>query len=113
MRGLVDPQGGQPSLSLAVTLSAEGVPGEGFCRDAGDKVVAVSEALLSAYRETLSSWCQSLMAGQGGKSTPVGLMRLAGRQHYVTICRIGDGFMAAGVPFDAAEFARSMSDNRL
>ena len=112
VRGLVDPQGGQQPLSLAVALSAEGVPGEGFCRDAGDKVVAVSEALLSAYRETLSSWCQSLMAGQGGKSTPVGLMRLAGRQHYVTICRIGDGFMAAGVPFDAAEFARSMSDNR-
>ena len=112
LRDLVAPREGAPVLSLAVALTSDGEPGEGFCRDAGGKVVAVSPAWLAVYRETLSAWCQSLSAGQGGESPPVGLMRLAGRQHYVTICRSDDGFVAAGVPFEAEEFARSMSDNR-
>ena len=112
LRDLVAPHDSDSVLSLAVWLSPEGEPGEGFCRDAGGNVVAVSPAWLAAYRDTLAAWCQSLAAGQGGESTPVGLLRLAGRQHYVTICRSGSGFVAGGVPFEAEEFARSMNDNR-
>ena len=111
-RDMVAPRGGSSALSLAVSLSAAGEPGEGFCRDSKGDVVAVPGAWLAPYRETLAVWCQSLSSGQGGESTPVGLLRLAGRQHYVTICRDGGGFVAAGVPFEADEFARSMSDGR-
>ena len=111
VRDLVAPQGRSSTLSLALRLSDGGEPGEGFCRNARGEVVPVRAGWLLAYRDTLSAWCRSLANGRGGESTPVGLLRLAGRQHYVTICRSGDGFLAAGVPFEAAEFARSMNDN--
>ena len=112
VRDLVAPEGRTAVLSLAVRLSVGGVPGEGACRDAQGMVKAVAPSQLDAYLDTLVAWCRSLAEGRGGTSTPVGLLRLAGWQHYVTIRRLGDGFLAVGVPFDAAEFARSMSDNR-
>ena len=112
LRDLVVSDGRPAVLSLAVRLSADGEPGEGFCRDVHGKAHEVAPKHLAVYRETLADWCQSLSEGRGGASTPVGLLRLVGRQHYVTIRGFGDGFLAVGVPFDAAEFARSMSDNR-
>ena len=111
VRRLVSPEDRAPSLSLAVKLSDSGKPGEGFCRDVGGEVVPVTPSRLAIYHDTIAAWCQALAAGQGGESVPVGLMRLAGRQHYVTICRTGGSLLAVGVPFDADEFARSMSDN--
>ena len=111
VRDLVSPSGRQSVISLAVRLSDDGEPSDGVCRTMRGEVAPVPPSRLSAYRETMSAWCQSLSAGLGGGSTPVGLVRLAGRQHYVTICRLGDAFFLVGVPFDADEFARSMSDN--
>ena len=111
VRDLVDPKGRSSVLSLAVRLSAGGVPEEGACRDAQGRVRAVAAGQLSAYGATLAAWCRSLAERRGGKSTPVGLLRLGGRQHYVTVRPLGGGFIMVGVPFDAAEFARSMNDN--
>ena len=111
VRGLVSPKDRAPSLSLAVRLSDDGEPGEGFCRGVGGDVVPVTPSRIAIYRDTIAAWCQSLAVCRGGEPIPVGLMRLAGRQHYVTICRTGGELLAVGVPFDADEFARSMSDN--
>ena len=111
VRGLVSPKDRAPSLSLAVRLSDDGEPGEGYCRGVGGDVVPVTPSRIAIYRDTIAAWCQSLAVCRGGEPIPVGLMRLAGRQHYVTICRTGGELLAVGVPFDADEFARSMSDN--
>ena len=111
-RDLVAPADRPVTLSLAMLLSSAGEPCEGFVRDSRGEVAAVVPDRLAVYRETLAAWCRSLAAGQGGTSSPVGLLRLAGRQHYVTLRRSGEGFLAVGVPFDTDEFARSMSDNR-
>ncbi|MBR3221730.1 MAG: response regulator [Kiritimatiellae bacterium] len=108
-RELVAPGG---VLSLAVELSSAGEPGSGFYRNVQGVVTEIAPEQLAVYRETLVAWCRSIAAGQGGASAPVGLLRLAGQQHYVTLRRFGDGFLAVGVPFDAGEFARSMNDNR-
>ena len=112
VRKLVAPEGRDGVLSLAMELSASGVPRAGVCRDARGAVVGIVPRHVAVYREPLAAWCRRLASGQGGKAAPVGLLRIGGRQHYVTVCRRGDGFLAAGIPFDPSEFARSMGDNR-
>ena len=111
-RELLSPHGRPSDLSIAVSLSADGKPGKGVCRDAKGEVLDVSPGQLAVYGETLSAWCRSLSAGRGGESRPIGLMRVAGRQHYVTVRRAGDSFLVAGVPFSTEDFGRSMGGSR-
>lgn len=112
VRDLLSPGVRHEPLSLAIRLSRDGQPGEGACRDVRGEIVSVSARQISIYREMLAAWCRNLEKGQGGMSMPVGLLRLADRQHYVTLHPLVDGFLAVGVPFEAAAFAHAMRNNR-
>ena len=110
--GLVSPRDRSSVLSLAVELSSAGKPVCGMCRGAQGEVSVLQAEQLDVYGETLASWCGSISAGRGEESKPVGLVCLAGRQHYVTVRSVGDGFLLAGVPFDAEGLSGSMGGER-
>ena len=111
-RGLLSSDAAAPVLSLAVSLSPDGKPAGGVCRAPDGRLVDVPKAQFDVYRETLAAWCGSLSAGRGDGSNPIGLMRIAGQQHYVTVRRVGGSFAVLGVPFSAYDFGRTMGGSR-
>ena len=87
--------------SLALTLSADGRLLEGCCTHGNGETIR--EADLAPYRGILSGWCRQMSSDSAFR--PVGILRVHGVFHYVTLMRLGNGrFLISGRRFSRDRF---------
>lgn len=105
---------GGTEISVAIRLNARGVSVGGACCGAGGEVAPITSDQLLPYYETLVAWRAKLVSGSGAEQMPVGIMRLHGVTHYVTLVGLGDeddGALLVGTPFDSRSFADKMNES--
>jgi len=96
-------------FTVAADFDADGRLVSGMTRGEGQRAIPLSEVELVPYREALCSWCASTRRIRGGSAT--GIVRLAGKTHYVTMVRFGTGCLMLGMPFDPGAFTAEVNDN--
>lgn len=98
-------------FSLVLRLASEGTFACGVCRGAEGRVADVRAEDVEPYAETLMVWCKRMASGQCGRSLPIGIMRLCGAHHYVTLVRDGGAFDLVGLPFGAVDLTGEMNEH--
>ena len=98
-------------FSLVLRLAADGTFSCGVCRGAEGRVADVRAEDVEPYAETLLVWCGKMASDQGGRSLPIGIMRLCGAHHYVTLVRDAGSFDLVGLPFGAVDLTGEMNEH--
>ena len=99
-------------ISLVVNYMPDGRLVSGAVRNAEGSVVPVGEEELSAYADRIGGWIEGL-ATLSDQSQAVGLMRVGGTTHYVSLARYeaGDGgYVILGSPFDSSGFSAQVNE---
>lgn len=99
-------------VSLVANYSSSGSFISAAVRGA-EGVGPVSAAGLAAYADRIGSWIEGL-SSTNDLTTAVGIMRVAGTNHYVSMARYEagrGGYLVIGSPFDPAVFTSRSNEN--
>lgn len=100
----------KPVPSVAFKLDTTGGFAEGAVLGASSKVEQLKSCELEPYSSCFPEWSRNI-ATVGG-ATAVGMVRLHGRTHYISIAHLpGDaGFIVVGTPFDSDAFSTQVNE---
>ena len=99
------------NFSTVLRLAGDGTFTDGVCIGDSGRIEAVGADELAPYAETLAVWCKRLASGQAGRPLPVGIVRLCGTHHYVTMLRIAESFELVGLPFGMVDLTGEMNNH--
>lgn len=100
-----------------LSLVAMYMPDGKFVAGAADShsrgVVEISTADLAPYAERIERWITSAVT-DGGKSSAIGIMRIKGVSHYISLAGVGGNsprYVVIGAPFNADAFAAQVNES--
>lgn len=103
---------GNEELSLVLDFTAGGVFSAGAVKSVGRGTVGVAEADLRPYADCIADWISGIST-TNDQALAVGIMRLKGVAHYVSLVRYeagSGGVVILGSVFDTSGFSRQVNE---
>lgn len=99
-------------ISFVANYTPDGVFVSGAARNESEGVVPIVADDLAAYADRLEGWIAGI-SSTNDQSQAVGIMRVKGESHYVSLARYeagAGGYVILGSPFDSAGFSAQVNE---